>query len=175
MTKKKEGKERKPNWKEYTATVEDIEEFLSNHVFLRHNMVTGRVECRIPENDVFADWIAEGLPTEQWLPISDRIVNTLWRALSKTKMVSAKNIYQVIESDFSPDFHPFRYYLEHLPPWNGEDHILAMSVSVSVRGEMDQQLLFAQYLKKWLVGMVAGWIDPQVVNNVILEPFLTRR
>jgi hypothetical protein len=81
----------------------------------------------------------------------------------------------VIESDFSPDYHPFRFYLDHLPPWNGEDHILAMSVSVSVRGEMDQQLLFAQYLKKWLVGMVAGWIDPQVVNNVILEPFLTRR
>jgi len=25
-----------------------------------------------------------------------------------------------------------------------------------------------KYLKKWLVGMVAGWVDPSVVNNVIL-------
>ena len=167
-TKKKEGKERKPNWKEYMATVEDIEEFLRDHVYLRHNVVTGRTECRIPESDVFAEWIAEGLPTNQWLPVSDRIVNTLWRGLSKRKMVSAKNICQVIESDFSPDFHPFRYYLEHLPPWNGDDHILAMSVSVSVKGGVDQQMMFATYLKKWLVGMVAGWIDPAVVNNVIL-------
>jgi hypothetical protein len=50
---KKEEKERKPrsaqgnalrakNWKEYTATVEDIERFLSDHVLLRNNVVTGR-------------------------------------------------------------------------------------------------------------------------------------
>jgi hypothetical protein len=137
-------------------------------VALRHNVVTGRTECRIPESDVFADWIAEGLPTDQWLPVSDRIVNTLWRALSKSKKVRTKEIYNIIESDFSPDFHPLRSYLEHLPPWDGGDHILAMSVSVSVKGEVEEQMLFAQYLKKWLVGMVAGWIDPQVVNNVIL-------
>ena len=33
-------KERKPNWKEYTATVKDIEEFLRDNIFLRHNVVT---------------------------------------------------------------------------------------------------------------------------------------
>ena len=59
-------------------------------------------------------------------------------------------------------------YLDHLPPWDGNDHILGMSVSVSVKGEVAEQMLFADYLKKWLVGMVAGWVDPQVVNNVIL-------
>ena len=163
---KKSGHEK--NWKEYTATVEDIERFLSDHVVLRRNVVTGRTECRIPESDVFADWMAEGLPTDQWLPISDRIVNTLWRALSKTKKVRAQDIHRVIDSDFSPDYHPLRFYLEHLPPWNGDDYILAMSVTVSVKGPVEEQMLFAQYLKKWLVGMVAGWIDPTVVNNVIL-------
>ena len=29
------SKERKPNWKEYTATVEDIKTFLSDHVYLQ--------------------------------------------------------------------------------------------------------------------------------------------
>ena len=28
--------------------------------------------------------------------------------------------------------------------------------------------LFPTYLKKWLVGMIAAWLDPSVVNNVIL-------
>ncbi|MBR6827896.1 MAG: hypothetical protein IKM76_07050, partial [Prevotella sp.] len=56
----------------------------------------------------------------------------------------------------------------HLPPWNGEDYILAMSVTVSVKGDVEEQLLFAEYLRKWLVGMVAGWVDESVVNNVIL-------
>ena len=166
--KKKGSGEHKANWKEYRATVEDIELFLSDHVGLRSNMITGRTECRILESDVFSDWITEGLPTNQWLPVSDRIVNTLWRAMAKTKMVSTKDIHQVIESDFSPDYHPFRFYLERLPPWDGNDYILGMSVSVSVKGEIEEQMLFAQYLKKWLVWMVAGWVDPTVVNNVIL-------
>ena len=158
----------KKNWREYTATVDDIERFLSDHVSLRHNVVAGRVECRIPESDVFADWIADGLPTDQWLPISDRIVNTLWRAMSKVKKVSTKDIYNIIESDFSPDFNPFTFYLEHLPPWNGDDYILGMSVSVSVKGGVEEQMLFAQYLKKWLVGMVAGWVEPKAVNHEML-------
>ena len=29
-------------------------------------------------------------------------------------------------------------------------------------------MLFAEYFKKWLVGMVAGWVDEREVNHVIL-------
>ena len=103
-----------------------------------------------------------------WQPICDRIVNSLWAELSATKVVRVQDMYRVIESDFVPEFHPFRYYLEHLPRWDGQNHILAMSVSVSVKGDVEEQMLFAEYLTKWLVGMVAGWVDDSVVNNVIL-------
>ena len=150
-----EPKEHKKPWREYTATVEDIQNFLMDRVLLRHNVITGRVEFRIPD-------------TDNWQPISDRIVNSLWAELSATKTVRVQDMYRVIESDFVPEFHPFRFYLEHLPPWNGEDYILAMSVTVSVKGDVEEQLLFAEYLRKWLVGMVAGWVDESVVNNVIL-------
>ena len=153
--KSEEKKEHKKPWREYTATVEDIQNFLMDRVLLRHNVITGRVEFRIPD-------------TDNWQPISDRIVNSLWAELSATKTVRVQDMYRVIESDFVPEFHPFRFYLEHLPPWNGEDYILAMSVSVSVKGDVEEQLLFAEYLRKWLVGMVAGWVDDKVVNNVIL-------
>ena len=153
--KSEEKKEHKKPWREYTATVEDIQNFLMDRVLLRHNVITGRVEFRIPD-------------TDNWQPISDRIVNSLWAELSATKTVRVQDMYRVIESDFVPEFHPFRFYLEHLPPWNGEDYILAMSVSVNVKGDVEEQLLFAEYLRKWLVGMVAGWVDDKVVNNVIL-------
>ena len=159
-SKKKEPSERKKNWKEYMATVEDIQNFLMDRVLLRHNVITRRVEYRLPSS-----YEHEGT---EWQPVNDRLVNSLWAELSATKVVRAQDIYRVLESDFVPEFNPFQFYLEHLPPWNGEDYILAMSVSVSVRGEEEEQMLFAQYLKKWLVGMVAGWIDPTVVNNVIL-------
>lgn len=163
-TKEKVKKERKPNWKEVYAKVEDIKAFLSDRLFLRHNVITGRVEYREPSD----------LPTRlggvigEWQPVSDRLVNSLWVEMSKQKPVRVQDIFRVIESDFVADYHPFRFYLDRLPPWNGENHILAMSMSVQVKGGVDEQMRFADYLTKWLVAMVAGWIDDTVVNNVIL-------
>ena len=165
MEKKKEHKK---HWSEVYASVEEIQQFLSDRIYLRHNVITGRVEYRVPEADQFAadsGLVASG----EWQPASDRVVNSLWAQLSKTKTVRAQDIFRVMESDFVPDFHPFRYYLDRLPPWDGEsDYILEMSVSVTVRGDVEEQMLFYEYLKRWLVGMVAAWVDPKVVNNVIL-------
>ena len=156
-----EQKEHKKNWREVYASVDDIKAFLADCVFLRHNVVTGRAEFRLPSN-----YVSDGT---EWGPISDRAVNSLWAEMSEEKPTRVQDVYRVIESDFVPDYHPFRYYLEHLPPWDGQnDYILEMSVSVQVKGDVDEQLQFAGYLKKWLVGMVAGWVDDTVVNNVIL-------
>ena len=169
MEKKKEHKQ---HWREVYASVEEIQQFLSDRIYLRHNVITGRVEYRIPEADQFAEVGAagSGLPvSKEWQPVSDRVVNSLWAELSKAKTVRAQDIYRVMESDFVPDFHPFLYYLDRLPPWDGQsDYILEMSVSVTVKGDVEEQMLFYDYLKRWLVGMVAGWVDPKVVNNVIL-------
>ena len=157
---KTETKERKKNWREVYASVDDIKAFLADRIFLRHNVITGRVECRVPSS-----YETDGT---DWQPISDRIVNSLWSELSQTKPTRIQDVYRIIESDFVPEYHPFRFYLEHLPKWDGQNHIMAMSVSVNVKGSVEEQMLFADYLTKWLVGMVAGWIDPTVVNNVIL-------
>jgi predicted P-loop ATPase len=159
------------NWREVYATVEDIKTYLSDHIYLRHNVITGRIECRVPTKDLWELGTDpfEAAQVDKWQPISDRIVNSLWTAMSREKPVRAQDLFRVIESDFVPDYHPFRYYLENLPEWDGEtDYILGMSVSVQVKGDVEEQILFATYLKKWLVGMVAAWIDPNVVNNVIL-------
>ena len=157
-------KERKPNYAEYTASLDDIQAFINDRMLLRHNVVTGRTEYRLLSS-------YEHDATE-WQPISDRQVTSIWRQMSQQlkKKVNIKYIYDLLSSDFVPDYHPFKFYLEHLPKWDGQDYILGMSVSVTVKGdsEMREQALFAQYLKKWLVGMVAGWIDDDVVNNVIL-------
>ena len=164
----KEQKEHKKNWKEYTATVEDIEWFLRDHAYLRYNVITGRTEYRIPPQDCFAEYMAEDLLSDQWRPIFDRVVNRLWRVMSKEKKVQINDIWRIIDSDFVPAFNPFTDYLEHLPPWDGQDYILSMSVSVTVKGDESEQYRFAQYLKKWLVWMVAAWVDPKVVSHVIL-------
>ena len=154
------AKEHKKNWREVYASVGDIKAFLGGRLYLRHNVITGRVECRLPSN-----YETDGT---DWQPISDRVVNSLWAELSQVKPVRAQDMYRVMESDFAPDYHPFRYYLDHLPPWDGQDYIIELSVSITIRGGVEKQMLFYEYLKKWLVAMVAGWVDESVVNNVIL-------
>ena len=159
--KKNEHKKHQPNYKEYIASVEDIKEYLMNQYLLRRNVVKGWVEYRKPAT-------CRG-ETTAWQPLTDQTENDIWMALSQTKRVDKKHISNVINSSFVGDFNPFVSYLEHLPPWNGtDDHLLALSLTVQVKGGVDEQLRFAQYLKKWMVGMVAGWLNPQVVNNVIL-------
>ena len=154
-------KERKQNWKEYTATVEDIQRFLEDHVMLRYNVVTRQVESHLPPK--------LGGYGDLWEPVTDRLVNSLWSEMSREKTVKVQDMYRVIESDFVPEYDPFRFYLDNLPPWNGkDDYLLELSASVMVKGDVEEQLLFADYLKKWLVAMVAAWVDESVVNNVIL-------
>ena len=103
-----EKKEHKKPWRETYATPEEIKRFLGGCIYLRQNVVTGRTECRVPES-----YECDGTG---WQPISDRVVNSLWAELSKEKTTRVQDIYRVIESDFVPAYHPFGFYLAHLPP-----------------------------------------------------------
>ena len=137
------------------ASVEEIRTFLGEHIQLRHNVITGRVEYRLQDSI--------------WQPISDRVVNSLWSEMSRTNRVNVQDIYRVIESDFVEEFHPFKDYLESLSlPTSQKDYIRELAATVRVKGGPAEQELFYQYLRKWLVAMVAGWVDDTVVNNVIL-------
>ena len=178
---KKDGAphEHKKSWQETYATPEEIKAMLSERVMLRYNEVRGRTEIhwlsagpvlKADEQGLLTIFGGDGGVTDGYANLDDRDVNTLWAALCQEKPVIKQHLLNVIESDYVPSYHPFRYYLEHLPPWTEEqgDHIMGLSLTVNVRGDSDEQILFYQYLKKWLVAMVASWVNPKVVNNVML-------
>ena len=171
--------EHKKPWREEYATPEDIKAMLDRRVLLRYNEVRGRTEVHWlsqglvigeDEQGLLTIFGGDGGVTDGYRNLDDRDVNTLWTVLCQEKPVVKQHLLNVIESDYVPAYHPFRYYLEHLPPWTEEqgDHIMGLSLSVNVKGDGDEQILFYQYLKKWLVAMVASWVSPAVVNNVML-------
>ena len=160
------------------ASVEEIKSFLDGHVRLRMNEITSRVEY-------FED--------ELWQPINDRKVNSLWAKMSQITRVNKQDLYNIIESDYVPLFHPFKEYLGNLssaefkrningkgsinePPSKfrlssadkEKDYIRELAATIRVKGGEQEQMLWYRYLKKWLVGMVASWLSDDVVNNVIL-------
>ena len=162
-------KEHKPNWREVYATPEDIKTFLSGHVYLRYNMVKGWVEARIPPDDAFCrnSELAQFV-RDDWQPMSERLRNTLRNALYSVKPVRKTDLDLVIDSGYVPAYHPFIYYLNRLPPWDGQDYIMELSVGVTIAGGIKEQALFYEMLRKWLVAMVASWVDDEVVNHLVL-------
>ena len=166
---KGEEKEHKVPWQEKYASPEEIKAFLSNHIYLRYNRVKYRVEARLPSGDAFCQnsELAQ-FASDDWQPMSDRLKNTLLTALYVIKPTRKCDLETVLDSGYVPTFQPFLHYLNRLPPWDGQDHILAMSVSVTVKGGVEKQMLFYEYLKRWLVAMVASWLDEGEVNQAVL-------
>ena len=146
-----------------TATVEEIKSFLDGHISLRFNEITSRVEYEIP---------ADNTDSRRFIPVNDRIVNSLWSQMSTITRVNIQDMYRVIESDYVPVFNPFKAYLNNLcqsvKSVGDRDYIQELAQTVRVKGGEQEQMLWHLYLKKWLVGMVASWISDDVVNNVIL-------
>ena len=135
------AKEHKPNWREVYATVGEIKAFLSDHVYLRYNTVKHRVEARVPPGDPFIEnsELNEFI-SDTWQPMSDRLRSTLLMVLQTLKDTREKDLQTVLGSGFVPSFHPFLYYLNRLPPWDGQDYILELSATVSVKGDVEEQL-----------------------------------
>ena len=142
-----------------TATVKEIKSFLDGHISLRFNEITSRVEYEIP---------ADNTDAHRFMPVNDRIVNSLWSQMSTITRVNIQDMYRVIESDYVPVFNPFKEYLNNLSKPGEQDYIRELAQTVRVKGGEQEQKLWHLYLKKWLVGMVASWISDDVVNNVIL-------
>ena len=154
-----------------TASVEEIKSFLDGHVSLRFNEITSRVEYEIP---------ADNTGAHRFMPVNDRIVNSLWSQMSAITRVNIQDMYRVIESDYVPVFNPFKAYLNNLcqsvqsvgeknhSSVGEKDYIRELAATIRVKGGEQEQMLWYRYLKKWLVGMVASWLSDDVVNNVIL-------
>jgi hypothetical protein len=154
---------------EKNAKPGEIRAWLDSRVKLRRNVVTGREEYSeylgADTNDIWFD---------VWKPVDDVWLNTQWMEMTDEHTVRFEDMKRVVKSRYASDFHPFRTYLDSLPKWNGTDdgiRVLSMTVQVKPPDDGDaakEQELFYRMLKKWLVGMVAGWLDEEEVNSSIL-------
>ena len=126
----------KKNWREVNATLEEIKAFLSDHIYLRYNTVKHQVEYRLPPDDPFSQnsELAHFVKPD-WAPMSDRLRNTLHTAICQVKPEQKSDLQTVLDSGFVPPFHPFLFYLNRLPPWDGLDYILELSAHEDERGE----------------------------------------
>ncbi|MCW5514725.1 VapE domain-containing protein [Muriicola sp. Z0-33] len=130
-----------------------IETYLLSKYEFRFNIVRGTVEYK-------------KLGQTHFLMLTDRMVNSLVRELKLEGHNIHKNkLVDLLQSDFSPEFHPMVEYLTELPVWDGEtDYIADLAKRVST----DDNEFFTDAFKRWFVAMVACAIDSHIVNQSAL-------
>ena len=162
------------------ATVADIQRFLTDSgVRVRYNVITRKREVASP-NPSQGGELAESAMSESPLlgrgrgeasftELTDDHVNSLYCrfCLSTGLTTRPKEFNTIIESDFYPTYNPLHEYLESLSAWDGvTDYIDQLASTVHVTG--CTQEMHNRFFKKWMVAMVAAWMDETVTNHEIL-------
>ncbi len=121
--------------KAFYASVDDIENFLSSAAKFRYNVITRKTEMALNNTSSLIPNLSSRKGDSPFLELTDRDVNSLWARMSKTGLkVKLQHLYNVICSDYVPQWNPFEDYFYSLPEWDGTtDYIAQVAEMVSIR------------------------------------------
>ena len=121
--------------KAFFASVDDIENFLSSVAKFRYNVITRKTEMALNNTSSLIPNLSSRKGDSPFLELTDRDVNSLWTRMSKTGLkVKLQHLYNVICSDYVPQWNPFEDYFYSLPEWDGTtDYIAQVAEMVSIR------------------------------------------
>ena len=139
-------KEHKQPWQEKYAAPEEIKAMLDSRVSLRYNEVRGRTEIH---------WLSQGPVLRE----DEQGLLTIFGGEG-----GATDGYSDLDDR---DVNTLWTELCREKPVV-KQHLQNVIESDYVPSYHDEQMLFYQCLKKWLVGMVASWVEPKVVNHEML-------
>ena len=129
------------------SIIKQVEDYLTSNYDFRFNIITKRLEFRKVDGQVFIN-------------VTDRDLNSIWFSCIENGIDCSKsNVRNLINSDFSKVFNPFREYFEDLPKFNGqEDYIKKLAVCFKLVNEEDRDY-FEKYLKVFIRGIVGCAYD----------------
>ena len=119
--------------------------------------------------DVVTDKLQYQDESGQWLELGKRMINTIVCecATLSGKNITDKEVRTVLQSSEVPSVHPLRDYIRSLPSYDeaAGDWIGELANQVRVIGDQER---WVKVFTKWFVGMVASWMDDEVVNQHVL-------
>lgn len=133
---------------------EQIENYLREQYVFRYNTVKSRTEYCKTKSQTFQ-------------PVTKYCLNSIRRQLDHSTGIntSAENIRAILESDFAERVNPVQSYFRNLQKIAGQGAITRLASTVTVQNPAH----WAEYLMKWLVGVVANALsDIGCQNHVCL-------
>ena len=149
-----EPKQQSPN--NSACLTERVNTFLQTHYDFRYNRLTEETEFRP----------LSGAKTE-FRPIGKRELNTLcMEAHAEGISCWDKDVSRYIYSTQIGEYHPFRLYMDELPPWDGIDRLTLLARRVSALP------LWVKGFHTWMLGLAAQWEGKTGVHANSLAPIL---
>ena len=144
----------------------DIEHFLHERYQFRMNVLNRKVEyvTKASEDEVVGD------ADVRWQPLSDRDLNSIILDAKREEVCEGNpktDIELVLHSKEVCAYDPIREYLEHLPQWDGQNHVAQLFSRLP--GLSSEQM---GYLTTWLRSSVAHWLQMDTLHGNECVPTL---
>jgi len=130
-------------------------EEIVRYLFLtRRNLVTGIIE------------IKEKTSHKPYRRLEDSEENSILRMLWYNKQkIPQSMLHAILNSDFSPAYHPFRSYFKGLAPWDQKtDYIGQLAATVRTTDDVYWNFCFP----KWFVAFAMGMIVDEIINHTVI-------
>ena len=136
--------------------IEDIEMELNQRYDFQYNTVNNKLYFKTK-------------PQLEFRELEEYDLNSILRQLKSAgiKKVTKKDLGEILNSDFTPCYNPFKEYFEGLPKWDGTtDYIEELADTVQV--DPTERSIWHKWFRKWITAVIATILDPVAVNHQVL-------
>ena len=153
----------------------EAELFLKENYLFRRNLLNGKVEFLRLDGSKRAELERSTKPAEgqqvEWKPLTPLALNSIVLQAKREKVCEGgsprTDIAEYVNSDEVVAFDPIADYLEHLPKWDGQNHVARLFERLP---GVDSELM--GYLAIWLRSAVAHWLQMDMIHGNECVPTL---
>ena len=139
-----------------------VELFLNEHYAFRHNVLNGKVE--------FAKKQEDGTVSE-YRALTQQALNSITIQAKREGVFeeggSKSDLLEYVNSEEIDLYNPIQHYLEHLPQWDGQNHVARLFSRLP--GLSTEQ---HNFLAIWLRSVVAHWLQMDMLHGNECVPTL---
>ena len=145
-----------------TENLLGVELFLNEHYAFRHNVLNGKVE--------FAKKQEDGTVSE-YRALTQQALNSITIQAKREGVFeeggSKSDLLEYVNSEEIDLYNPIQHYLEHLPQWDGQNHVARLFSRLP--GISTEQ---HNFLAIWLRSVVAHWLQMDMLHGNECVPTL---
>lgn len=139
---------------------DNLQQFLSDKYYFRYNLLSEQTEyC---EKNRMANDI--------YIPVNQRDLNTFClEARANHINCWDKDVSRLLNSKKVESYHPFLYFMDNLPEWDGTDRVAPLAERISFKP------LWVKGFHRWMLGVAAQWLGQAEECANAVAPMLVSR